>query len=183
MSSVGGGLRRREAEGGRLLAHVRTLCGEDARGDGRAVGRASSMEIGTVLGVREAEVANVENILVEGRILRLLHGRVAAVGGVEGVVAHEVRRVRHARDLRVLRRGPPVRLELGLRPIAKLVRQQRGLGAQRGVPGVVRGGRREVLVLAEGRGALGFGLEEVWRGRRLVDLGRGHVAEVGRFQR
>lgn len=67
-------------------------------------------------------------------------------------------------------------LELRLAPFADLVRQKRGLRAQRSVPRVT-GGRRGELVLVEGgrlmrrAGMVGFRLEEVRGSGRVVKLG------------
>lgn len=160
--------------------------GEDARGDGRAMGGASPLKVGaTQGGVRDGEVIETLNLLVETGILGSLHRRVTLVDSIKAVGAHQVRRRCGGRDVRVFGRGSPVASKLRLAPFIQLVRQESGLGTEGGMSRVTSArGRRGEVVLVEGRrlvcgGSLvGVRVEEVGRCRRVVALRHSHVVHV-----
>lgn len=134
-------------EGEAVLGNVSHLLLRQYAGrDGRAVGRAAAS-------VRDGEAADAVKLLEYSWVLRALHGRMARVHVVKAVVGDQVRRVADRRDVGILGRAPPVRLEL--RHVAPvLTGKQGGLHAEGRVARVAPWALRK-LMLVEVWGVVG----------------------------
>lgn len=110
----------------RRLHSVRHLLWHNARADGWAVRRASTVITGAAV-ISQAERSYTKHFLIEA-IHRSLQRRVARRVGVKGIGTDKVRRRSHGGDVRVFRWSSSMALELGLGPVTNLTGKKRGLG-------------------------------------------------------